>query len=130
MDMPDSLPAMGAGVEDNPVAVAGHALGHRHLVGVGDQFGQQAVADRGQLSQVGVVSARDHEYVYGSLRIDIAEGDCPVISGHYGRGYLVSGNGAEQAVRHAGDLNVWRVWNAADIYGCTTANPRCTTPLV
>ena len=130
MDMPHSLPAMGAGVEDDPVAVVGQALGRRHLVRVRDQLGQLAVAGGGQLSQVGMVSARYHEYVYGSLRIDIAEGDCPVFSGHYGRGYLVSGNGAEQTVGHAGDLNVWRAWNAADIYGCTTANPRCTTPLV
>src|SRR5262249_23944794 len=28
------------------------------------------------------------------------------------------------------DLNVWQVRGAADIYGCPTANPRCTTPLV
>jgi hypothetical protein len=28
------------------------------------------------------------------------------------------------------DLNVCQVQSAADIYGCTTANPRCTTPLV
>jgi hypothetical protein len=25
---------------------------------------------------------------------------------------------------------VWRAGDAADIYGCSTANPRCTTPLV
>lgn len=101
MDMIDSLPAVGTGIEHDPVAVSGQALGDRHLVRVRDQVGQQAAARRAQLGQIRVVGARDNEHVYGCLRIDITEGDRPVITGHYDRRYLVGGNGAEQAVRHA-----------------------------
>ena len=61
MDMPHSLPAMGAGVEDDPVAVVGQALGRRHLVRVRDQLGQQAVAGGGEraLSRVRVRELAD-----------------------------------------------------------------------
>jgi hypothetical protein len=77
-----------------------------------------------------VVRARDNEHVNRCLRIDIAEGDRPLVTGHYGSRYFGGGDGAKQAVRHALDLNVCQVRSAADIYGCSTANPRCTTPLV
>jgi hypothetical protein len=52
------------------------------------------------------VSSRDHQDVHRGLRINVAEGDCPGIAGHYGRGYVRGSDAAEQTVRHAGDLNV------------------------
>jgi hypothetical protein len=124
------LASVGAGVEDDAVTGAGDALGDRHLVGVRDQVRQQAVASGRQLGQVGVVRPRDHKYVNGSLRINVTEGDRARITGHYDRRYVSGSNGTEQAVRHAEDLNVYRAGDAADIYGCSTANPRCATPLV
>jgi len=126
----DGLPGVRPGVEHHPVAVAVDALGYRDGVRVGDNVTQQPVAGGCQIGQIGVMSARDNKHVYWRLRIDIAEGNRPVITGHYGRRYLAGGYCAEQAVGHAGDLNVFRVFPAADIYGCFTANPRCTTPLV
>jgi hypothetical protein len=77
-----------------------------------------------------VVRPRDNEHVNRCLRIDIAECDRPLVTGHYSRRNLGGSYGAKQAVRHTEDLNVCQVRGAADIYGCTTANPRCTTPLV
>jgi hypothetical protein len=126
----DRLPGLSAGIEDDAIPALGNTFSDRHLVGVGDEVGQQPVAGGRKLGQVGVMVPSYHKYVYGSLRINVAERDCPGISGHYGRRYVGGGNAAEQAVRHAEDLNVWRAGDAADIYGCSTANPRCTTPLV
>jgi len=77
-----------------------------------------------------VVVARDDEYVDRSLRVNVTERDRARIAGHYGRRYLGGSNTAEQALGHGEDLNVYRAGDAADIYGCSTANPRCTAPLV
>ena len=63
-----------------------------------------------------MVIAGDHEYMSRSPRINVAEGDRARITRHYGRRYLGGGNAAEQALRHAEDLNVFRAGNAADIY--------------
>jgi hypothetical protein len=126
----DSLPGLGTGIEDDAITGIGDAFNDRHLVGMGYEVRQQPVAGGRKLGQVCVMLPSYHKYVYRSLRINVAERDCPRISGHYGRRYVGGGNAAEQAVRHAEDLNVWRAGAAADIYGCSTANPRCTTPLV
>jgi len=123
VDVAHGLTCGGAGVEHNAVPVIRDALGHRDIASMGDQIAEQARIGGRQLGQVRIVSARDNKHVYGSLRIDIAECDCPVILGHYARRHVGDCNGAEQAVRHAGDLNVCRACNAPDIYGCTTSNP-------
>jgi hypothetical protein len=128
MDMRYRLPCVGTGVEDDPVAVVGDAFRHGNLMGVSCDGGQQAVLGCSEFGQIGVVRPRDNEHVNRCLRIDIAECDRPLVARHYGRRYLGGGYGAKQAVRHAEDLNVCRVPSAADIYGCSTANPRCTTP--
>ena len=130
VDVGDGLPGLRAGVEDDPVAALCDALGHSDLVSMGDEIGKQPVACGGQLSHIGMVVARDHEDMDGSLRINVPEGDRARITRNYGRRYLGSRNTAEQTVGHTGDLNVWQAEGAADIYGCPTANPRCTNPLV
>jgi len=128
MDMRYRLAGIGAGVEDDPVTVVGDAFSHCNLMGVRCDGGQQAVLGRSEFGQIGVVRPRDNEHVNRCLRIDIAERDRPLVARHYRRRYLGGGYGAKQAVRHADDLNVCQVSSAADIYGCSTANPRCTTP--
>lgn len=130
MDMLDGLAGVGAGVEDNPVTALGDALGDRNLMGVRRDGGQQALLGRSQFGQIGVMRPWDYKHVNRSLRIDIAEGDRPLITRNYRRRYFGGGYGAKQAVSHAEDLNVCQARGAADIYGCTTANPRCATPLV
>ncbi len=130
MDMAHRLAAVSAGVEHNPVARIGDTLGDRDLMRVGCDVGEQAVSGRRELSQIGVVGSRNNEHVYGCLRIDIAEGDRPLGARNYRCWYFGGRDGAKQALRHAVDLNVCPAWNAADIYGGRTANPRCTTPLV
>jgi hypothetical protein len=130
MDMPYRLPGAQAGVENDPVTVVSDAFGDCNLMGVRCHGSQQALLGRSEFGQVGVVRPRDNEHVNRCLRIDIAECDRPVVTRHYGRRNLGGSYTAKQAVRHAGDLNVCRVPSAADIYGCTTANPRCTTPRV
>jgi hypothetical protein len=124
------LARLRAGVEDDAVSGVGDALADRYLVGLGDDGGQQPIVCRRKLGHIGMVLARDNKYVNGSLRINVAERDRARITGHYGRRDVTGGNTAEQTVRHAEDLNVYPASNVADIYGCTTANPRCATPLV
>jgi RNA polymerase sigma-70 factor (sigma-E family) len=130
MDVPYRLAGTGAGVEDDPVTVVGDTLRDCNVMGVRCDGSQEAVLGHGELGQIGVMRPRDNEHVNWCLRIDIAECDGPLVTGHYRRRYFGGSDGAKQAVRHAEDLNVCQVRGAADIYGCTTANPRCTTPLV
>jgi hypothetical protein len=112
------LAAMVPRVEDDAITGVGDALGKRYLVGVGNEAGQQPVVGGRQLGQIGVMLPRDHKYVNGSLRINVAERDRTGITGHYCRRYLSGGNAAEQAVRHKKDLIVYRASDAADRYGC------------
>jgi hypothetical protein len=105
--MRDRLPGVRPGVEDHAVAVSGDPLGQRHLMGVGDDVGQQSVTRRPELGQGGVVGPRDHQDVDGRLRVDVTEGDRPRSSRHDGRRDVASGNAAEQTVGHVPDLNVW-----------------------
>jgi hypothetical protein len=130
MDMLDGLAGVGAGVENDPVTALSDTLGHRNLMGMRRNGGQQALLSRSEFSQIGVMRPRDDKHVNRRLRIDIAESDSPLIARNYRRRYFGGGYGAKQAVSHAEDLNVCQARSAADIYGCTTANPRCTTPLV
>jgi hypothetical protein len=130
MDVAHGLAAISASVKHDPVARIGDALGDGDLMRMGCEVGQKTVAGRRELSQISVVGARDNEHVYRCLRIDIAECDRPLGARNYRRRYLGGGYGAKQALGHAVDLNVCPASNAGDIYGCSTANPRCTTPLV
>ena len=128
MDVPYGLAGTWAGVEDHTVTVVSDVFRDCDLVGVRCHGGKQAVVGRSEFGQIGVVRPRDNEHVYRCLRIDIAECDRPLVTRHYSRRNLGGSYGAKQAVRHTEDLNVCQVPGAADIYGCTTANPRCTTP--
>jgi RNA polymerase sigma-70 factor (sigma-E family) len=128
MDMLDGLAGVGAGVEDDPVTALSDTLGYRNLMGMRRNGGQQALLSRSEFSQIGVMRPRDDKHVNRRLRIDIAESDSPLIARNYRRRYLGGGYGAKQAVSHAEDLNVCQARSAGDIYGCTTAIPRCTTP--
>ena len=101
MDMPDRLAAVTSGVEDHPVTAAGDAFSDRDLVGMRYHLGQQPVPGRGKLGHVSVMSTGDNQHVNRRLRVNVAEGDRPRIAGNYGRRHLGSGNGAEQAIRHA-----------------------------
>jgi hypothetical protein len=130
MHVGNRLARLRPGVEDDTVSGVGDTLTDSYLVGVGDDVGQQPVVCLRELGHIGVVLTRDNKYVNGSLRINVAERDGARITGHYGRRDVTGGNTAEQAVRHTEDLNVYPAGNVADIYGCTTANPRCATPLV
>ena len=109
MHMGDALPGLCPGVEDDPVAAVGDALGQSYLMGMRDEVGKQPVASGHQFGQIGVVVARDHQDMDRSLRINVPERDRARIARNYRRWYLGGRNSAEQAVGHAGDLNVWRV---------------------
>jgi hypothetical protein len=128
--MVDRLAAFLPGVEHDPVTAVGHTGARGNLVRLLDHLGKQAVARRYQLGQVGVVRTWDHEHMNRSLRINVMKHDSPVCFQNYPGWNLTSRNTAEQAVRHDADLNVCRTVRAPDIYSVTTANPRCTTPLV
>ena len=73
MDVTDCLTRVRAGVEDDPVTVAGDALSDRYLMGVRDEVGQQPCLGGGEFGQVRVMCARNHEYVNRRLRVDIAK---------------------------------------------------------
>jgi hypothetical protein len=126
----DGLASVRAGVEDNPVALFCDALGDCHVVGVRNEIRQEPVISGREVRQIGVVVTRDHQDMNGGLRINVAKSDRARIARNYGGGYLSGRNAAEQAVRHGEDLNVYRAGDADHIYGCSTANPRCTAPLV
>jgi hypothetical protein len=100
VDMSDRLASARAGIEDDPVAVAGNALGDRHLMRVSNEVGQQPRFGGGEFGEIRVMFARDHKYVNRRLWVDIAERHCSLISRDDGRGYLSGSYAAEQAVRH------------------------------
>ena len=79
MDMPDRLAAVTSGVEDDPVTAAGDAFSDRDLVGMRYHLGQQPVPGRGKLGHVSVMSTGDNQHVNRRLRVNVAEGDDPVI---------------------------------------------------
>lgn len=103
MDVGDGLAGLWACVEDDAVAAVRDALADSHLMCVLDKVSQQVVASGGQLGQlgqVGVVVARDHQDVDGSLRINVTESDRSGIARYDRRRYFSGRNTAEQAVRH------------------------------
>jgi RNA polymerase sigma-70 factor (sigma-E family) len=108
MDVRYRLACIGAGVEDDPVAVLGDTLRDCNLMSVRRHSSQQAVLGRGEFSQIGVVHPRDNEHVYRCLRIDIAEGDRALVARHYRRRYFGGGYCAKQALWHAEILTCTR----------------------
>jgi hypothetical protein len=98
--VPDGLPTVLAGVEDDPVPAGGNALGGRDLVCRADDFVEQAAARGDEGRHVGEMVPRHHQDVRRRLGVDVTEGDGPLSVHHY-RGRDLSGNyPAEQAVWH------------------------------
>ncbi len=102
--VPDRLPGFRAGVKHDSVAAVGDALSDGYVPGVGHKVGQQASVGRGELGQVRVMSARNHQHVNRSLRVDIPKGNGAGISRHDRRRYPAGRDAAEQAIRHAAIL--------------------------
>lgn len=125
----DGLATVRPGVEDDPVAVAGYPLADRHLVGVLDHVGEQAIAGTLQLGQVGQVGARDHEHVNGGLRVYVTERHSPRSLGDDRGWHLAGCNTAKQTIGHVKDLIVWAAGGASDIYRCTCCEPHAAPPL-
>jgi len=100
VDVLDCLAGARAGVEYDPVAVVGNALGDRYLMRVRDEVGEQPWFGGGEFGQVCVMCTRNHEYVNGCLRVDIAERHCSRFGRDYRRGHLSGCYAAEQAIRH------------------------------
>lgn len=104
MDVLNRLAGLRASVKHHPVAGVGDTFRNCHLPGMGDQVSEQVIPGRAELTQVGVVGARNHKYMNGSLRIYIAKSDCPRIRGNYRRRYLACRDTTEQAIWHRGIL--------------------------
>ena len=104
MDVLDRLPRLRPRVEDHPVAGVSDAFRNGHIPGVGHQVSEQVVAGRTQLSQVGVVGARNYQDMNGSLRIYVTKGNSAGIRRDNRRRYLAGRDTAEQAIRHRGIL--------------------------
>jgi hypothetical protein len=129
MHVVHGLPGLRPGVEHDPVP----ALCHAKLAGyhgcLRRDFVKQAVAGLGERGQIGVVLFRDHEHMHRALRVYVLERNgARAFQDRRGRD-LSRRDATEQAVSHAADINRCRASTAADIYGCSTANPRRTTPL-
>lgn len=98
--MPDGLPAVLAGVEDEPVPGVVDALGHGDLARRADKLGKQPVTGRGELTHVREVVPRDYQDVGRRLGVDVTEGDDTLPLQHYRGGDLSGSDPAEQAVWH------------------------------
>jgi hypothetical protein len=98
--MPDGLPAVLAGVENEPVPGVLDALGHGDLAGCADQLVKQPATRRGKLTHVREVVPWDYQDVGRRLGVGITEGDDTLPVQHYRGGDLPGSDPAEQAVWH------------------------------
>src|ERR1700722_2324008 len=98
--VPHGLPAVLAGVEDDPVPGGLDALGIRDLPCHGDQLVEQPVARGRQRRYVREVVPRYHKDVRRRLRIEVTEGDAPLPVHHEGGRDMSGSDTAEQAVWH------------------------------
>jgi hypothetical protein len=100
MDVRDGLACIGAGVEDDAIAVPADPLRLRDAVHSGDHLTEQPTVRGGERRDVRIVLLRDDEHVCRSLRVDIAEGQDPIRFKHRGRRDFAGHDGAEQAFSH------------------------------
>lgn len=100
VDVRDGLAGLRSGVEDDPVALVADALGHRHVMGLGNDLVQQPGVGGRERGDVGVVLLRDDQHVGRRLRVDIAEGQDPVGGQDPGGGNRLRRDSTEQAFRH------------------------------
>jgi len=124
------LAGLRPGVEHDPVAGLGHARAARDQGRLRGKLVKQAVTGLGQRGQIRMVVSRDNQHVQRRLRVYVLEGNGARALKHPRRRDLPRHDAAKQAVSHEADLNLCHADRGADIYGCSTANPRRTTPLV
>jgi hypothetical protein len=124
------LAGLWPGVEHDPVAGLGHTRVARDQSRLRGKLVKQTVTGRGQRGQVRMVLSRDNQHVHRRLRVYVLEGNGARALKHPRRRDVSRRDTAKQAVNHDADLNLCHADRAADIYGCSTANPRRTTPLV
>ena len=74
MQVVDTLPGLGAVIEDQSVAIAGDLAVIGDPIGDADQTGHDGVMLRRQVRQRGDVLFRDHQDVRGRDRSDVLEG--------------------------------------------------------
>jgi hypothetical protein len=123
------LAGLWPGVEHDPVAGLGQARAARDQGRLCGKLVKQTVTGLGQRDQVRMVLSRDNQHVHRRLRVYVLEGNGARALKHPRRWDLPRRDTAKQAVGHDADLNLCHADRAADIYGCSTANPRRITPL-
>jgi hypothetical protein len=129
MSMRHGLPGLRAGIEYDPVSGFVDPRGGRHQVGLLGHLVEQPITGGGQRDKVGIVISRNYQHMNRSLRVDITERYSARAFQHANCRDVTRGDAAEKALCHAADLNLCPAQSPIDIYGCTTANPRRTTPL-
>jgi hypothetical protein len=124
------LAGLRPGVEHHPVPGLGHARAGRDQGRLRCKLVKQAITGLGERRQVRMVLSRDNQHVHRRLRVYVLERDGARALQHARRRDLPRRDATKQAVNHDADLNLCHADRAADIYGCTTAKPRRTIPLV
>ena len=113
--MPDGLPAVLAGVEDDPVPGVLDAFGHGDLPGRANELVKQPGARCGKFCHIGEVIPGDQQDVRRRLGVDVTEGEYPLPVQHYRGRDLPGSDPAEQAIWHttiivaAGCVRCWTI---------------------
>ena len=74
--MPNRLPRLRPGVEDDAVPAVADPVGHSHLMSLGYHLSQQTVTRHGERGEIRVVSFRYHQHMRGCLRANVTESNC------------------------------------------------------
>ncbi len=116
MNVEDGLPGVLPGVEHQPVAGLGQALGRGHRPGVPQQLGGQRRVTRSELGggRVGVRLRDDHE-VGRRLRGDVTEGEGALGLAHDRRRDLTAQDRAENTTGLEGCIRVARFPRCGDL---------------
>jgi hypothetical protein len=99
--VPNGLPAIAAGVEDDPVPAGRNALGDGDVACRGDELVKQAVAGADHGRHIGEVIPGDYEDMRRRLRVDVTEGEDPLPVKHNRGRDLPGSDPAEQAFWHS-----------------------------
>ncbi len=89
-----------ARVEHQPVSIFADALGDRDSMRLAHHLDEQTLGPARKRRHVRVVRLRYDQDMNGSLRVDIAEGDCPLALKYPVSRHLTHSDLAEQAVGH------------------------------
>lgn len=101
MDVGHCLPGLGTGVEDETVTAFADTLGHRDMVRLAHNLGEQPARCACERRRALIVVLGDDQNVHGRLRVDIAEGHRAVRLQDLVSREFPGSNLAEQAVWHA-----------------------------